>query len=102
MVAKKSARPLNAGRPTKAVTESMGRFAAALLARAPAEDVSAYQPAVLDEAAECARRAVMSHRKGESVVQIDAGPGLQRAGRAATVITVVNDNMPFLFDSILG
>ena len=77
-------------------------FAETLLARAPAEDVSTYQSGVLDKAAEFAKRAVARHRKGESVVAIDSGAGVERAGRPVTIITVVNDNMPFLFDSILG
>ena len=102
MVAKKSTRPSKAARSTRTASESADRFAAALLARAPAEDVTAYEPSVLDQAAECARRAIIRHRKGESVVQIDTGSGLERSGRPVTVITVVNDNMPFLFNSILG
>src|SRR5262245_32124740 len=102
MVARKSAK---AGKPqgeAQRAPDGADRFAASLLARAPAEDVSAYAPSVLDKAADCARSAVKRHRKGESVVQIDFGPGMERAGRPLTVITVVNDNMPFLFDSILG
>ena len=75
MVAKKSTRPSKAARSTRTASESADRFAAALLARAPAEDVTAYEPSVLDQAAECARRAIIRHRKGESVVQIDTGSG---------------------------
>ena len=102
MVARKFARLDKAPVQARGTADARDRFAVALLARAPAEDVSAYEPGVLDMAAECARRAVVRHRKGESVVQIDAGSGLERAGRPMTVVTVVNDNMPFLFDSILG
>ena len=40
--------------------------------------------------------------KGDCVVAIDVDSGVVRQGRPMTVITVVNDNMPFLFDSILG
>ena len=47
-----------------------------LLARAPAEDVAAYDPAVLDKAAALAHRAVSKHRKGESVVAIDTDEGV--------------------------
>ncbi|TGW04207.1 hypothetical protein EN788_53920, partial [Mesorhizobium sp. M2D.F.Ca.ET.145.01.1.1] len=36
------------------------------------------------------------------VVAVEADSGVVREGRPVTVITVVNDNMPFLFDSILG
>ena len=73
-----------------------------LLARAPAEDVAAYDPAVLQHAAALAHKAVARHRKGESVIAIDTDPAIVRDGRPMTVITVVNDNMPFLFDSVLG
>jgi glutamate dehydrogenase len=77
-------------------------FADYLLARAPAEDVAAYSAADLHRAADLARKAVDRHRKGESVVAVDAESGVVRDGRPVTVITVVNDNMPFLFDSLLG
>jgi glutamate dehydrogenase len=77
-------------------------FADYLLARAPAEDVAAYSAADLQRAADLARKAVARHRKGESVVAIDTESGVARDGRPVTVITVVNDNMPFLFDSLLG
>jgi len=70
--------------------------------RAPAEDVAAYEKAVLDRAAALAEKAVLSHRKGESVISIVTDPAIVCEGRAQTVITVVNDNMPFLFDSVIG
>ena len=73
-----------------------------LLARAPAEDIAAYDAADLERAADLAGRAVAVHKKGQSVVAVDADSGVSREGRPMTVITVVNDNMPFLFDSILG
>ncbi|MGX8011334.1 NAD-glutamate dehydrogenase [Mesorhizobium sp. ORM8.1] len=73
-----------------------------MLARAPAEDVAVYDAADLERAAELAGRAVAAHKKGESVVAVEADPGVACNGRPVSVITVVNDNMPFLFDSILG
>ncbi|MBX3569608.1 MAG: NAD-glutamate dehydrogenase [Rhizobiaceae bacterium] len=73
-----------------------------LLGRAPSEDTAAYEPAMLRKAAELADAAVRRHHKGESVVQIDRDPELRRGGAPVTVITVVNDNMPFLFDSVMG
>lgn len=78
------------------------RLAAFLLDRAAAEDVAAYEPAELEKAAALAWGAVSRHRKGSSVVAIDNGKQVRREGRPMTVITVVNDNMPFLFDSLLG
>ena len=73
-----------------------------LLARAPAEDVADYEPGMIERAAELAEKAVMKHRKGSSVIDIETDAGVVRHGRPVTVVTVVNDNMPFLFDSVLG
>lgn len=82
--------------------EKPARLADYLLARAPAEDIAAYAVADLERAGELAAKAVASHKKGESVVAVEADSGVACDGRPVTVITVVNDNMPFLFDSILG
>ncbi|RAZ87245.1 NAD-glutamate dehydrogenase [Mesorhizobium hawassense] len=78
------------------------RLADYLLARAPTEDIAAYHAADLERAGELAGRAVAKHKKGESVVAVETDSGVACDGRPVTVITVVNDNMPFLFDSILG
>ncbi|MGN6145305.1 MAG: NAD-glutamate dehydrogenase, partial [Mesorhizobium sp.] len=82
--------------------EGTGGLAEHLLSRAPVEDVAAYDTADLKKAADLVAGAVARHRKGESVVAIDADAGISRQGRPLSAITVVNDNMPFLFDSILG
>ncbi|TGQ90024.1 NAD-glutamate dehydrogenase [Mesorhizobium sp. M8A.F.Ca.ET.208.01.1.1] len=88
---------------TAAKTEDRpARLADYLLARAPAEDIAAYDVADLERAADLAGKAVAGHKKGECVVAVEADSGVVREGRPVTVITVVNDNMPFLFDSILG
>ncbi|TPI30279.1 NAD-glutamate dehydrogenase [Mesorhizobium sp. B3-2-1] len=90
-------------KPPAAKTEDRSaRLADYLLARAPAEDIAAYDVADLERAADLAGRAVAGHKKGECVVAVEADSGVVREGRPVTVITVVNDNMPFLFDSILG
>ncbi|MGE0502414.1 MAG: NAD-glutamate dehydrogenase [Rhizobiaceae bacterium] len=73
-----------------------------VLRRAPAEDLSAYRDADIGRAAVLAEQAVAKHRKGQSVVAVDSDGGVMRDGRPVTVITVVNDNMPFLFDSVMG
>jgi glutamate dehydrogenase len=88
---------------TAAKTEERpARLADYLLARAPAEDIATYDAADLERAADLAGQAVAGHKKGECVVAVEADSGVVREGRPVTVITVVNDNMPFLFDSILG
>lgn len=88
--------------PASKIADKPAALADYLLARAPAEDVAAYDPSVLQHAAALAFKAVSKHRKGESVIAIDTDAGIVRDGRPVTVITVVNDNMPFLFDSVLG
>jgi glutamate dehydrogenase len=98
----------SASKPKKKATaaikaeERPARLADYLLARAPAEDIAPYDVADLERAADLAGQAVAIHRKGECVVAVDADSGVVRDGRPMTVVTVVNDNMPFLFDSILG
>ncbi|MER8444630.1 NAD-glutamate dehydrogenase [Mesorhizobium sp. M1066] len=98
----------SASKPKKKATaaikaeERPARLADYLLARAPAEDIAPYDVADLERAADLAGQAVATHRKGECVVAVDADSGVVRDGRPMTVVTVVNDNMPFLFDSILG
>ncbi|RWP86738.1 MAG: NAD-glutamate dehydrogenase [Mesorhizobium sp.] len=98
----------SASKPKKKATaaikaeERPARLADYLLARAPAEDIAPYDVADLERAADLAGQAVATHRKGECVVAVAADSGVVRDGRPMTVVTVVNDNMPFLFDSILG
>ncbi|AMX95617.1 MULTISPECIES: NAD-glutamate dehydrogenase [Mesorhizobium] len=98
----------SASKPKKKATAALkaeerpARLADYLLARAPAEDIAPYDVADLERAADLAGQAVATHRKGECVVAVDADSGVVRDGRPMTVVTVVNDNMPFLFDSILG
>ncbi|MCO5155262.1 MAG: NAD-glutamate dehydrogenase [Aquamicrobium sp.] len=70
--------------------------------RAPAEDVAAYDEAVFSHAAGLAEAALSRHRRGESVIAIENDPALRHGGRQVSAITIVNDNMPFLFDSLLG
>lgn len=82
--------------------DGLDRLDQLLLGRAPAEDVALYDPSALSRAADLARRAVAAHHRGESIVAIDRDGGVTRAGAPVTVITVVNDNMPFLFDSVLA
>jgi glutamate dehydrogenase len=97
----------DAGRPSAGARDDKGADAAAKLAsylmtRAPAEDVACYEPGALEAAAQLAWEAVSRHRKGSSVIAIDTSRAILRQGRPVSVITVVNDNMPFLFDSILS
>ena len=85
-----------------AASAELSGFLKLMIARAPEEDVAAYDGDALRSAAELAHAALMRHRSGESVVAVDADPGITRHGRPMTAVTVINDNMPFLFDSITG
>src|SRR5690606_28736798 len=58
-----------------------GGLAEYLLGRTPAEDVAAYDAADLKKAADLAARAVARHKKGESVIAIEAESGVARQGR---------------------
>ncbi|MCT7376470.1 NAD-glutamate dehydrogenase [Chelativorans salis] len=73
-----------------------------LISRAPAEDLESYDRAALDRSVELVLTALKKHRPGKSVVEVEASPGIERAGRNVTTVTLINDNMPFLFDSVLG
>ncbi|PZO78293.1 MAG: NAD-glutamate dehydrogenase [Mesorhizobium amorphae] len=70
-----------------------------LIARGATEDLRRFTPDALDEAARLAEAALKRHRPGESVIAIDR---MEMGGVAHSVVSVVNDNMPFLFDSVLG
>ena len=91
----------NAAKPTHKAGE-VELLREILTARAPEEDIASYKAPDLDRAAALALSALRKHRPGESVIAIEANSDIEREGRAVTTVTVVNDNMPFLFDSILG
>ena len=90
-------------KPDAATKDAEARKLCALLrSRAPAEDLAAYDDRVIELAAGLAYNAVKRHKRGDSVISLDEDAGLVRQGRPLTAITIVNDNMPFLFDSLLG
>ncbi len=92
-----------AGAPKGAGNDAkLADFLRLMTSRAPEEDISAYDKKALERAAEIAHAAVLAHRKGESVVAVDANPGIERRGRLVSTVTIVNDNMPFLYDSVTG
>ncbi|GHD17977.1 NAD-glutamate dehydrogenase [Tianweitania populi] len=76
-------------------------FAKRLFERAPAEDLARYDAATLEAAAAFAKAALRQHRRGQSVVAFDA-LAVPNSKTPLTAITVINDNMPFLFDSVVG
>ena len=80
----------------------LSEFLRFLVSRAPEEDLATYDKEALTRAAEIAQAALLSHHQGESVVTVNANPGIVWRGRPMSSVTVINDNMPFLFDSITG
>ncbi|MCB1419357.1 MAG: NAD-glutamate dehydrogenase, partial [Notoacmeibacter sp.] len=96
----------NAGTGSKARKQADGNSAALLEnlleSLVPAEDRKAYTGDGLKFAASAANAALCRHHPGHAVIAFDNDKELTSDGRPVTAITVVNDNMPFLFDSVLG
>ncbi len=79
-------------------------FAAQLFARAAPEDVVHYEPRELASLAEDAWLFLKHRDPGTAKVRCEsrAGPiGAERV-KSVSVIEIVNDNMPFLLDSVMG
>ncbi|WP_199520105.1 NAD-glutamate dehydrogenase [Fulvimarina endophytica] len=92
----------------KAVTEALGEGGAArslaplLLARPPVEDLAAFETGALALAVRAATDALHTHRGSEPIVRVEAPEGFTRDGQGMQLVTVVNPDMPFLFDSLAG
>lgn len=82
--------------------ETLKAFATLLFEWAPPEDLAEYDSAALDESARLAFAELTQYRKGDSIVSVNGVNTVLRAGRPVTVVTLINDNMPFLLDSVLG
>jgi glutamate dehydrogenase len=80
--------------------KALAAFSQLLFEWAPPEDLAAYDAEALDSSARHGYAALESYRKGKSIISVDNG--IERHDRPVSVITIVNDNMPFLLDSILG
>jgi len=72
-----------------------------LFAHVPEQDVAAYEPEELAQAAKLAKLALLAQKQGERLIQIDHG-AVTRAGTKVSTITLVNDNRPFLLDSAMA
>ncbi|ASV87622.1 bacterial NAD-glutamate dehydrogenase family protein [Ochrobactrum quorumnocens] len=81
-------------------SKALTAFSQLLFEWAPPEDLAAYDAAALDKSAQYGYEALQSYRKGKSIISVDNS--IERHGRPVSVITIVNDNMPFLLDSIMG
>ncbi len=94
-----AAKKKSASKTTKSGSE---KFSKLLFDRAPKEDISRYDKKSLSITAECAFKAVKQHRLGKSVVMSHSQADVTCGGRPVSMFTIVNDNMPFLFDSVMG
>ena len=79
-------------------------FAAQLFARAAPEDLLRYEPREIAALAEDAWQFLKERAPGTAKVRLRSPSGAAGAERVKTVsiVEIVNDNMPFLLDSILG
>ena len=94
-------RGTNRSRSTDAGAKLSG-FAALLFSRAPHEDLSEYDEDALTTSAEIAFAALSRHSKGKSIIHVSEAGAVHRKGRPITVVTLINDNLPFLLDSVMG
>lgn len=85
------------------ISESVAsQFAQLLFEWAPAEDIAAYDPGDMDEAAKLALKALGGYQPDKPVIRVDNDSILRRRGRPLTVVTLINRNMPFLLDSVMA
>lgn len=87
-----SLQPTTAGEPV---------LATMLFDRVPEEDISQYQQPELLAASALAVKALQNQKPGQCPITINHS-AVTRNGEKVTVITLVSDNKPFLFDSIMG
>ena len=80
------------------------RFAAQMFARTAPEDLARYEPREIAALAAEAWRFLKERAPGAAKVRMQSRggpPGSERI-RAVSIVEIVNDNMPFLLDSIMG
>ncbi|BDA86820.1 NAD-glutamate dehydrogenase [Aureimonas sp. SA4125] len=73
-----------------------------LFDRPPADDLAGFEPAALAFAAAHAAAALTAHRAGSPVVAVEMADTFAVAGTELLLTTIVNDDMPFLFDSVMA
>lgn len=71
-----------------------------ILADTYPEDLAAVEPDVLAASIRLTAKSLAAHSKGKSLVLVETST--PQNGEAVTIVSVVNDDMPFLFDSVLG
>ncbi|WP_412058843.1 NAD-glutamate dehydrogenase [Bartonella sp. DGB2] len=94
-------KPLHLSRHADSTVANAKALLPLLFAHAARDDISAYQPTELEAAAQLAILAIFAHNNGERIIALDH-ESVKRAGHNVTVLTLVNDNKPFLLDSIMN
>lgn len=81
----------------------LARFIEALTRNASPEDVTRYAPPELTQLARLIHARVAAHAPGASLVTL-IDPALETSGftHKETVLVAINDDAPFLFDSLMG
>jgi glutamate dehydrogenase len=93
-----------AGGILKGLVEIPPRFAPLLFARVSPEDLVRYEARELAELTEAAWLFLQERRPGASKIRFESRGGPIGAARIKTVsvIEIINDDMPFLLDSVMG
>lgn len=82
------------------LTATEKNLAEPLLGAAYAEDLAVIESDTLAAAIKLTAAALSNHKKDKSIVEVQSTSG--DMGKPMTIVSVVNENKPFLFDSVLG
>ncbi|GGA60850.1 NAD-glutamate dehydrogenase [Nitratireductor aestuarii] len=92
----------NAAKTSTSAQSQIERLQELLVSGIPQEDLSGYSADAPERAARIALESLGKHEPGQCVIDVRTDSGIEFEGRAVTTVTLVNDNMPFLFDSVIG
>ena len=73
-----------------------------LFGRVSADDVVTFRPDALASAAADAHRQLMGWDGKGALVNVETVEGIDVAGRPVTLVSIIDRNMPFLFDSVMA
>jgi len=81
--------------------DSVAAFGSQIFAHAGAEDLAVYSAGEREKASLAAAQALAAWQPGATIIRLDKDY-LNRKGEKVSVLTLVNSNKPFLFDSVIG
>ncbi|MGE7370541.1 NAD-glutamate dehydrogenase [Neorhizobium sp. NPDC001467] len=73
-----------------------------LFSRASKDDLAQYTPEMLALAATQARKSLAAWDRGNAHVSVETVEGIEPSGIPVSVLTIVDRNQPFLYDSVMG